>query len=580
MCEDYITHAIMFLKLERYFETNMSDSAENKPKGRNFIQHIIDEDIKQNKHEGKVITRFPPEPNGFLHIGHAKSICLNFSLAQEYKGMCHLRFDDTNPSKEEQMYVDAIEKDVKWLGFDWGGNLFHASDYFQQFYNFAIELIKAGKAYVDSLSVDEIREYRGTLQAPGKESPFRNRSIEENLELFEKMKAGEFKEGEHCLRAKIDMASPNLNMRDPVIYRIRFATHQRTGDEWCIYPMYDFAHSLSDAIENITHSICTLEFQDHKPLYDWCVENTSVAGSPKQYEFSRLNLSHTITSKRKLKRLVDEKFVNGWDDPRMSTLSGVRRRGYPAAAIRNMCEMLGVSKTDSVIDLSILEEYVRDELNRVVPRAMCVIEPLKVVITNYPEGEEQLLELPVHPQDESMGKRTVPFSRELYIEREDFMEDAPKKFFRLAPGKEVRLRGSYVIKCEEVIKDSDTGDVKELRCTMDPETLGKKPEGRKVKGVIHWVSCQHAKQVEVRLYDRLFNVENPGLYEDFNEALNPNSLNVLPTCYIEPNLPELKPELSFQFERLGYFCVDNKLSTEEKPVFNRVVSLRDTWAKT
>lgn len=557
----------------------MTELAEKSVKARNFIQQIIDEDLKQNKHDGKVITRFPPEPNGFLHIGHAKSICLNFSLAKEYNGVCHLRFDDTNPTKEEQVYVDAIKSDIKWLGFDWGDNLFHASDYFDQLYDFAVELIKTNKAYVDSLSMEQIREYRGTLQHPGQESPFRNRSIEENLELFEKMRAGEFKEGEHCLRAKIDMSAPNLNMRDPVLYRIRYATHQRTGDKWCIYPMYDFAHSLSDAIENITHSLCTLEFQDHRPLYDWCIENTSVKGSPKQYEFSRLNLSHTITSKRKLKQLVDEKIVDGWDDPRMSTLSGVRRRGYPASAIRNMCAMLGVSKTDSVIDLSILEEYVRDELNRIAPRAMCVIDPLKVVIENFPNDKELLLEMPVHPQNEVMGNRKVPFYHEIYIERDDFMEEATKHFFRLSPGKEVRLRGSYVIKCEKVIKDPATGKIEELRCTLDPDTLGKNPEGRKVKGVIHWVSCKHAKEVEVRLYDRLFNIENPGVLEDFSKALNPGSLNVLEKCYIEPNLPELKPELSFQFERLGYFSVDSKFSTPEKTVFNRVVNLRDTWIK-
>lgn len=557
----------------------MSELTTEKPKGMNFIQHIIEAYLKSQKHDGKLITRFPPEPNGFLHIGHAKSICLNFTLAQQYAGRCHLRFDDTNPTKEEQKFVDAIQADIRWLGFDWEDNLYHASDYFDKFYEFAVELIKADKAYVDSLSIDEIREYRGTLQSPGVESPHRNRSVAENLALFEQMKDGKFQEGEHCLRAKIDMSAPNLNLRDPVLYRIRYAHHQRTGDKWCIYPMYDFAHSLSDAIENITHSLCTLEFQDHRPLYDWCVENVSVSGQPKQYEFSRLNLSHTITSKRKLKKLVDDKIVDGWDDPRMSTLSGVRRRGIPAAAIRNMCEMLGVSKTDSVIDLTVLEDYVRDELNRTAPRAMCVINPLKVIIENFPEDEPQMLTLPRHPQNEAMGTRTLPFTREIYIEREDFMEDAPKKFFRLAPGKEVRLRGSYVIKCESVIKDPNTGEITALKATMDTDTLGKNPEGRKVKGVIHWVSASHAKAIEIRLYDRLFRVENPGFYENFNAILNPESLKILHTCYLESDAVDLSPEQAYQFERLGYFCVDRYLSQQDRPVLNRVVTLRNTWEK-
>lgn len=550
-------------------------------KRTHFIRQIIEDDIKQNKHDGKVITRFPPEPNGFLHVGHAKSICLNFSLAQEYGGVCHFRLDDTNPCKEEQLYADAIAEDIKWLGFDWNDKLFHASDYFQQFYDFAIELIQAGKAYVDDLSLEQMREYRGTLQSPGVESPHRNRTIAENLDLFARMKAGEFKEGEHVLRAKIDMQASNINMRDPVLYRIRFESHQRTGNAWCIYPMYDFAHSLSDAIENITHSLCTLEFQDHRPLYDWCVENTSVQGKPHQYEFSRLNLSHTITSKRKLKALVDEKYVDGWDDPRLSTIRGMRRRGFPAAALRNFCELIGVSKSDSVIDMSVLEECVRNELNQTAPRVMCVLDPLKVIITNYPlypNGKIENLELPVHPQDETMGKRIVPFAREIYIEQDDFMEEASNKFFRLTPGQEVRLRGAYVIKCEAAIKDS-SGKIKELHCSFDPDTLGKNPEGRKVKGVIHWVSCQHARKVEVRLYDRLFNTENPGAQEDFTQILNPDSLKILTDCFIEPNLPILKAEQTVQFERLGYFCVDNQLSSEAKPVFNRVVSLRDTWGK-
>ncbi len=545
-------------------------------KRTNFIRQIIEEDIKQNKHGGKVITRFPPEPNGFLHVGHAKSICLNFSLAKDYDGICHFRLDDTNPEKEEQFYADAIAEDIKWLGFDWGDQLFHASDYFQQLCDFAVELIKTGKAYVDDLTLEQIREFRGTLQIPGKESPYRNRSIEENLNLFERMKNGEFKEGEKVLRAKIDMASPNINMRDPVLYRIRFATHQRSGDKWCIYPMYDYAHSLSDAIEDITHSICTLEFQDHRPLYDWCIANTSVKGKPHQYEFSRLNLSHTITSKRKLKQLVDEKYVEGWDDPRLATIRGMRRRGFPAAALRNFCEMTGVSKSESVIDMSVLEECVRNELNHSAPRAMCVLHPLKVIIKNYPDNKTELLEMSVHPQNESMGKRIVPFAREIYIEHEDFMEQPSKDFIRLAPGREVRLRGSYVIKCEDVIKNS-AGEITELHCTLDPNTLGKNPEGRKVKGVIHWVSCKHARKAEIRFYDRLFTIENPGALDDFTQVLNSTSLQVLQNCFIEPNLPALKPELGFQFERLGYFCVDNQLSTEDNPIFNRVVSLRDTW---
>lgn len=540
-------------------------------KRTHFIRQIIEEDLASSKHQ-KIVTRFPPEPNGYLHIGHAKAICLNFGLAKEYNGVCHLRFDDTNPCKEEQEYVHAIEEDVRWLGFLWGQHHYHASDYYQKLYDFAVELIQQGRAYVDSLSVEEIREHRGTLQKPGKNSPHRDRRVEENLDLFTRMKAGEFKEGEHILRAKIDMSSGNLNLRDPAIYRIRFAHHQRTGDDWCIYPMYDFAHPLSDALEAITHSLCSLEFQDHRPLYDWCVDNTSVMAKPRQIEFARLNVSHTITSKRKLRQLVEENHVKGWDDPRMPTLRGLRHRGYPAAAIRKFCEMVGVSKSDSIISMDLLEECVRDELNQRAPRAMSVLKPLKIVITNYPEDSVEMLSASRHPQDESFGRRDLPFSRELYIERDDFEENPADKFFRLAPGKEARLRSAYVIKCEEVIKDAK-GKVTELRCTYDPETLGKNPEGRKVKGVIHWVSCAHAKPAEVRLYDRLFTIENPGADDHFTQYLNPNSLEILTGCWVEPALMNATTLETFQFERLGYFCVDTA-STPNQLIFNRVVNLR------
>lgn len=543
-------------------------------KRRHFIRQIIEEDIKTGKNQGQVVTRFPPEPNGYLHIGHAKAICLNFSMADEYRGRCHLRLDDTNPMKEEQEYVDAIMEDVKWLGFDWGNHLYHASDYYEQLYQFAKELIEKGKAYVDSLSLEAIKLYRGTLTEPGKNSPDRERSVRENLDLFERMRAGEFKDGQYVLRAKIDMSSGNLNMRDPVLYRIRHAEHQRTGNQWCIYPMYDFAHSLSDAIEGITHSLCSLEFQDHRPLYDWCVDNTSVQGKPQQIEFARLNLSHTITSKRKLKQLVDEHHVEGWDDPRMPTLRGVRRRGYPPAAIRNFCELTGVSKSDSVISMDVLEECVRNELNATATRAMCVLNPLKIVIENFSEDTEWVSALN-HPQIHEMGYHEVPFSREIYIERDDFLEEPPKDFFRLAPGKEVRLRHAYVIKCEKVIKDPVTGEITELRCTYDPNTLGKSPEGRKVKGVIHWVSKTEAKTAEIRLFERLFTVENPGAGDNFIEAINPDSLKILPSCYIEPQLLQAKTEQAFQFERIGYFCLDSKLSSKNKLVFNQIVSLRE-----
>jgi len=546
-------------------------------KRQHFIRQIIADDLQSSKHT-QIVTRFPPEPNGYLHIGHAKSICLNFALAKEYDGICHLRFDDTNPIKEEQEYADGIMEDVHWLGFDWGDRLHHASDYFEQLYEFAVKLIKQGKAYVDSLSAEEIREHRGTLLKPGHDSPYRDRPIEESLDLFTRMRAGEFEEGKHVLRAKIDMASGNINMRDPVIYRIRFASHQRTGDTWCIYPLYDYAHPLSDALESITHSICTLEFQDHRPFYDWLIENVNPPAHPKQYEFARLNISHTITSKRKLRQLIEEGHVESWDDPRLPTLRGMRRRGFPATAIRNFCEETGVSKSNSVIDMSILEECVRDELNSHAPRAMAVLDPLKIVIEDYPEDKTETLTAPNHPQDETLGVREIPFTRELYIEREDFMEDAPKKFFRLAPGKEVRLRNAYVIKCEEVIKDPDTGEITELRCTFDPDTLGKKPEGRKVKGVIHWVSAPHAINAEIRLYDRLFTIENPAASDDFIQHLNPNSLQIKPNCFLEPSLADASPGQAFQFERIGYFAVD-PTSQPKKLVFNRIVSLRDSWAK-
>lgn len=549
-------------------------------KPKHFIQQIIEEDIKNGKHGGKVVTRFPPEPNGYLHVGHAKSIILNFGMAKQYNGVCHLRFDDTNPMKEEMEFVESIKNDVKWLGYDWGDKLFHASDYYDQLYDFAIVLIKKGLAYVDSTSIDEMRDQRGTLTKPGVESRDRNRSIEENLDLFSRMKAGEFEDGKYVLRAKIDMMSGNLNMRDPTIYRIRHAHHQMTGDKWCIYPMYDYAHSLSDAIENITHSICTLEFQDHRPLYDWCIEHCNPPGKPQQIEFSRLNLSHTITSKRKLKMLVDDKHVDGWDDPRMPTLVGLRRRGIPPAALHQFCDMIGITRSDSVINMSVLEESVRNELNQHAPRAMAVLNPIKVVIENYPEDKVEILNVAAHPNDPELGSREIHFSREIYIEADDFMIDAPKDFHRLTLEKEVRLHSAYIIKCEKVITDPSTGKIIELRCSYDPTTLGKNPEGRKVKGVIHWLSIKHAKTATVRLYDRLFNTENPGAEEDFTPFLNPNSLQTVEKCFIEPSLTNAKPEDRFQFMRLGYFCLD-RYSSSTDLVFNRIVNLRDSWtAKT
>jgi glutaminyl-tRNA synthetase len=548
---------------------------------KDFIRLIIDQDLKTNKYGGRVHTRFPPEPNGYLHIGHAKSICLNFGIAAEYEGLCNLRFDDTNPTKEEVEYVESIKEDVRWLGFDWHDREYYASDYFDQLYEWAVQLIKAGKAYVDDLSADQIREHRGTLTEFGKESPYRNRSVEENLGLFERMRAGEFPDGSRVLRAKIDMSSPNLNLRDPVMYRILHASHHRTGDKWCLYPMYDFAHGQSDSIEGITHSICTLEFEDHRPLYDWYVENLGIY-HPQQIEFARLNLSFTLLSKRKLLELVDGGFVSGWDDPRMPTISGLRRRGYTPEAIRNFCERIGVAKKESIVDVALLEHCVRDDLNQRAPRVMAVLRPLRVVIENYPEDRVEEIEMPYFPDDPPrMGFRKVPFSRVVYIEREDFREDPPKKFYRLAPGRQVRLRWAYIIKCERVIKDERTGQVIELRCTYDPESRGVSPAGREVKGILHWVSAAHSLEAEVRLYDRLFTIPNPNDVEegkDYKDYLNPKSLEILTSCQMEPGLAGATPGSRYQFERQGYFCVDPE-SSDGKLVFNRTVSLRDSWAK-
>jgi glutaminyl-tRNA synthetase len=548
----------------------------------NFIRHIIDEDLKNHKNEGRVITRFPPEPNGYLHIGHAKSICLNFGLAADYQGVCNLRFDDTNPSKEEQEYVESIIADVRWVGFDWGDRLFFASDYFEQLYQYGLHLIKTNKAYVCDLSADEVRAYRGTLTERGTDSPYRNRSVEENLDLFTRMRAGEFPDGSRTLRAKIDMASPNLNLRDPVLYRIKHESHHRTGDAWCIYPMYDYAHPLSDALEGITHSICTMEYEDHRVLYDWAIDNCPVPFKPRQYEFARLNLSYTVMSKRKLLQLVNEKHVAGWDDPRMPTLAGMRRRGYTPEAIRTFCERIGVGKRENLVDLALLEFCVREDLNFRAPRVMGVLRPLKVVLVNYPEGQTEELEAVNNPEDPAQGTRTVPFSRELYLEREDFMEDPPKKFFRLALGREVRLRYAYFIKCQEVIKDPATGEVVELRCTYDPATKGGyAPDGRQVKATLHWVSAAHAIPAEVRLYDRLFTRAVPGEDHggDFKADLNPASLEILTGCRLEPSLSVAGPGSFLQFERQGYFCVDPKDSAPGAPVFNRTVTLKDAWAK-
>ena len=547
----------------------------------NFIRDIILHDLETNKYGGRVHTRFPPEPNGYLHIGHAKSICLNFGFAQEFGGKCNLRFDDTNPCKEETEYVESIMEDVRWLGFDWEDRLFYASDYFDQLYEWAVQLIRAGKAYVCDLTAEQIREYRGSLSEPGRESPYRGRPVEENLDLFERMRAGQFPDGARTLRAKIDMASPNLNMRDPVMYRILHADHHRTGDKWCIYPMYDFTHGESDSIERVTHSICTLEFEDHRPLYDWYVEQLGIY-HPQQIEFDRLNLTYTLLSKRKLLTLVQKGYVNGWNDPRMPTLSGIRRRGYTPEAIRTFCSRIGVSKTNGTIEFSLLEHAVREDLNKCSPRVMAVLRPLKVVIDNFPEDLVEEVEAVNNPEDAGMGTRKVPFSRVLYIEQEDFREDPPKQYYRLAPGREVRLRYAYFITCTGVVKDEKSGEVVEIHCTYDPATRGgNAPDGRKVKSTIHWVSAARAIEAEVRLYDNLFTRENPGDESEgleFTAYLNPNSLEVLTNCKLEPGLRAATPGSRYQFERMGYFCVDPD-STAEKLVFNRTVQLRDTWAK-
>ena len=555
-------------------------TAEPKPARTNFIQDVVAEDMRSGKWGGKVITRFPPEPNGYLHIGHAKAFGISFGIAEEFGGRCHLRFDDTNPIKEEQEYIDAIMEDVRWLGWDWGEHLYFASDYFDQMYDHAVQLIQSGKAYVCDLTGEEIRAYRGTLTEAGRNSPYRDRPIQENLDLFERMKKGEFPDGSRTLRARIDMASPNLNMRDPVMYRILHASHPRAGDKWCIYPMYDWAHGLEDSIEGVTHSLCSLEFENHRPLYDWFLDQLPVH-HPQQIEFARFNLTYTVMSKRKLRELVEKGHVSGWDDPRLPTLRGMRRRGHTPEGIRAFLRRVGVAKFVSTVDFALLEHCQRDDLNRWAPRVMGVLRPLKVVITNYPEGQSEELDAINNPEDESAGTRKVPFSRVLYIERGDFLEDPPRKFFRLAPGREVRLRYAYFIRCNEVIKDTG-GNVVELRCTYDPATRGgDAPDGRKVKATLHWVSAEHALQAEVRLYDHLFTTENPDAVEegqDFKATINPNSLEVLPTCYLEPSAKGADPGTRYQFERLGYFCVDPD-STAEKLVFNRTLTLRDTWAK-
>lgn len=550
----------------------------------NFVQDIISEDLKEQKNDGRVHTRFPPEPNGYLHIGHAKSICLNFGLAIANGGISNLRFDDTNPSKEDLEYVESIQEDVRWLGFDWEDRMFYASGYFERLFEFAQQLIKAGKAFVCDLSPEEIREYRGTLTEPGRESPYRSRSIEENLDLFERMRNGEFEDGSRVLRAKIDMASPNLNMRDPIIYRILRQNHHRTGDKWCIYPMYDFAHPLSDALENITHSVCTLEFADHRPLYDWFLDNIDyhidgVIGRPQQIEFARLNLSYTVMSKRKLRSLVEEGYVNGWDDPRMPTISGLRRRGYTPGAIRDFCDRIGVAKRDSRVDLALLEHCLREELNKSAYRVMGVLKPLKIIIDNYPQDQVEWLDADNNPEDPEAGSRKIPFSRELYIEQDDFMENPPRKFYRLAPDREIRLKHAYIIKCEEVVKDEKTGEILELHCSYDPESkTGGATAGRKVKGTSHWVSAAHAVPAEIRLYEKLFLSEVPDEADDFRTNLNPESLEILSSCMVEPGLKEAKPGERYQFLRQGYFSVDPD-TDNEKMVFNRIVSLRDSWAK-
>ncbi len=545
----------------------------------NFIRDIVKDDLATNKWGGRVITRFPPEPNGYLHIGHAKSICLNFGIAAEHNGTTHLRFDDTNPSKEDVEYTEAIKRDVRWLGFDWGDKLFHASDYFGKFYDFAVQLINDGKAYVDDLSADEIREHRGTLKDPGRESPHRNRPVAENLDLFHRMRAGEFPDGSRVLRAKIDMSSGNVNLRDPVIYRIKHEAHHMTGDQWCIYPMYDYAHCVSDSIERITHSICTLEFEDHRPLYDWYLDQLKVY-HPQQIEFARLNLTYTLMSKRKLLALVEEGIVSGWDDPRMPTIAGLRRRGYTPEAIRDFCERIGVAKRDSVVSVALLEHCLREDLNKRAPRVMAVLRPLRLVIDNYPEGKVEEFDAVNNPEDPNGGTRKIPFSRVIYIERDDFNETPPKGFFRLAPGKEVRLKHAYYVTCQNIVKDDKTGEVIEVHCTYDPESRGGgTPDGRVIKGTLHWVSAEHAIDAEVRLYDHLFAKEDPEEGEDFRQNLTPNSLETLGNCKVEPSLAKAAASDRYQFLRHGYFCVDSGDSKPGHPVFNRTVSLRDTWAK-
>jgi glutaminyl-tRNA synthetase len=551
------------------------------PVAKDFIRTIIEDDLENKKHT-EIITRFPPEPNGYLHIGHAKSICLNFGIARDYNGRCHLRFDDTDPSKEEIEYIESIKEDVKWLGFDWANHLYYASDYFEKMYEYAVQLITEKKAYVDSLSAEEIREYRGTLTRPGKESPYRNRPTSENLDLFRRMKEGEFDDGACVLRARIDMSSPNMNMRDPTLYRIKKVSHHRTGDRWCIYPMYDFAHCLSDAIEGITHSVCTLEFEDHRPLYDWILDQLPVPCHPRQIEFARLNVSHTIMSKRKLGLLVEKKAVSGWDDPRMPTISGLRRRGYTPEAIRTFCDRIGIAKTNSIVDLALLEHCIREDLNKRAPRVMAVLSPLKVVIDNYPQDKVEWLDAENNPEDPSMGTRKLPFTRELYIERDDFREVPPPKYFRLAPGREIRLKHAYYVRCEKVLKDPKTGQPAEIHCTYDAKTRGGWSEdGRRVRGTSHWVSASHALRAEVRLYDHLFCVPNPAEEEDIVKSVNPESLTVLDGCLAEPCLADAKPGDTYQFLRQGYFCVDTDSEAGEKKrlVFNRTATLRDTWAK-
>lgn len=561
----------------------MSDNNET-TKPRHFIQQYIDKDIAAGKNDSKVATRFPPEPNGYLHIGHAKSICLNFGIANEFKGTCNLRFDDTNPTKEKEEFVASIQEDVKWLGFEWNKDVHYASDYFQQLHDFAVELIKADKAYVCDLNAEEVRAYRGTLQEPGKDSSNRSRSVEENLDLFAKMTSGDFADGERVLRAKIDMSSPNMNMRDPTLYRIRHGViHHQTGEAWCIYPMYDYTHPISDALEGITHSLCTLEFEDHRPLYDWVLDNISLDCHPQQIEFSRLNLQYTIVSKRKLTKLVEDNFVNGWDDPRMPTIAGLRRRGFTPESIRDFCDRIGVTKVDNSIEMGVLENCIREDLNEIAPRRMAVMNPLKVVIDNYPADQAEQLDAPNHPQKEEMGTRSVPFTKEVYIDRNDFKEEANNKYKRLKTGGEVRLRNAYVIRCDEAIKDSN-GEITELRCSYDPDTHNKNPaDGRKVKGVIHWVSASHGIEAEVRLYDRLFTHANPDAAakedKEFTDYINPESLQTLSSCYLEASLDKAEAGARFQFEREGYFCRDGENSSNGKPVFNRTVTLRDTWAK-